>query len=124
MRPLLTADAEKAGDLADDWPRDYTREEMLEQQLRLLAEECHLLQRELARNRRNLAKLVDMHNQALIDRDRLRSDLAATTTRLSDCLRENSILGNRVSGLEVCRNQVEAIHKAERESSTAQHTHP
>ena len=32
-----------------DWQDEFTREEMLEQQSRLLTEECHLLKKELSR---------------------------------------------------------------------------
>lgn len=31
-----------------EWPDEFTREEMLEQQSHLLVEECHLLQKELS----------------------------------------------------------------------------
>lgn len=97
---------------------------MLEQQSRLLVEECHLLQRELDRCRKNLAKLIDMHNVVSTERDRLRADLAKTTTRLSDCFRESSMLENRLAGLEKCREQLQAIHEADRLRLTSTRKHP
>ncbi|WP_296254913.1 MULTISPECIES: hypothetical protein [unclassified Pseudomonas] len=86
-----------------EWPNEFTREEMLEQQSRLLIEECHMLQKELSRYRKNLAKMIDMHNEVTIERDKLRVDLKQTEARLSGCLLELSSLGNRVAGLERCR---------------------
>lgn len=98
-----------------EWPDEFTREEMLEQQSRLLIEECHMLQKELSRYRKNLAKLVDMHSTVTTERDKLRTALAHTQARLSDCLRENSAISNRIGGLEGCRDQLAEIHQAERE---------
>lgn len=94
-----------------EWPDEFTREEMLEQQSRLLIEECHMLQKELSRYRKNMAKLIDMHKDVTIERDQLRITLKETETRLSDCLRENSSMGNRINGLENCRQQLEDLHK-------------
>lgn len=97
-----------------EWPDGFTREEMLEQQSRLLVEECHMLQKELSRYRKNLAKLVGMHADAAAERDQLRARLRKIEVQLSDCQREKSALGNRVAGLESCREQLEAMHKARR----------
>lgn len=105
-----------------EWPDPFTREEMLEQQSRLLIEECHMLQKELSRYRKNLAKLISMHSDVTLERVNLRAQLKRTEIQLSDCRRESSALGNRVAGLESCRDQLEAIHKAQRfrvQSSTA-----
>ncbi|MFK3971217.1 hypothetical protein ACI2KS_10870 [Pseudomonas sp. NPDC087358] len=102
-----------------DWQDDFTREQMLEQQSHLLTMECHMLQKELSRYRKNLAKLIDMHGDVTVERDRLRVELTKTQARLSDCLRENSSLSNRIGGLEGCRDQLAAIHKAQREGPAA-----
>ncbi|WP_431746547.1 hypothetical protein [Pseudomonas sp.] len=58
-----------------EWPDEFTREEMLEQQSRLLTQECHMLQKELSRYRKNMAKLIDMHNDMTVERDMLRAQL-------------------------------------------------
>ncbi|UZS69260.1 hypothetical protein [Pseudomonas syringae] len=97
-----------------DWPDEFTREEMLEQQSHLLIEECHLLQKELSRYRKNMARLIHMHAEANRERDNLRIQLRRVEIQLSDCRRESSALGNRVAGLESCRDQLEAIHKSQR----------
>lgn len=102
-----------------EWPDEFTREEMLEHQSHLLIEECHMLQKELSRYRKNLAKLIGMHAQVNDERDKLRVQLKKTELQLSDCRRESSALGNRVAGLESCRDQLEAIHKAQRMLSDA-----
>src|ERR1700712_1695848 len=48
-----------------------------------------------------------------------RRELKRTAARLSSALLENTALGNRNRGLETCREQLEAIYKAQRERSTA-----
>lgn len=50
---------------------EFTWEEMS----RPLTEECHMLQKELSRYRKNMAKLIDMHNDAAAERDKLRIEL-------------------------------------------------
>jgi phage shock protein A len=99
------------------WPDMFSREEMLEHQSRLLIEECHLLQKELSRHRKNIAKLIGMHENVTLERDKLRSLLTSTVSQLSDCRRQCSALGNRVTGLESCKDQLEAIHRAQRLSA-------
>lgn len=107
-----------------EWPDEFTREEMLEQQSRLLIEECHLLQREVSRYQKNVAKLIDLNAEVTIERDRLRSELRQSQKHLSDCYVENSLLGNRVAGLERCRKQLEEMHKVDRShGSAASHQH-
>jgi chromosome segregation ATPase len=98
-----------------EWPDGFTREEMLEQQSRLLVEECHMLRKELSRYRRNMAKLIGMHSDVALERDKLRAQLRKIETQLSDCQREKSAIGNRIVGLESCREQLEAMHKARRD---------
>ncbi|TDV60108.1 hypothetical protein [Pseudomonas sp. LP_7_YM] len=95
-----------------EWPDEFTREEMLEQQSRLLIQECHMLQKDLSRYRQNQAKLIDMHNEVTLERDKLRIALKETEARLSDCLRENASMGNRIGGLENSRQQLEDLHEA------------
>lgn len=97
-----------------EWPDEFTREEMLEHQSRLLAEECRMLQKELSRYRKNLAKVIDMHSEVAAERDALRVGLKQTEARLSDCLRENSAMGNRIAGLESCRQQLADIYQGQR----------
>lgn len=101
---------------AENWPDNPTREEMMRQHIHLLEEECRLFQLELNRYRKNLAKLIDIHTDVTIERDKIRAELKQTEARLSDCLRENSSLSNRIGGLEGCRDQLEEIYKAQRES--------
>ncbi|WP_062390435.1 hypothetical protein [Pseudomonas abietaniphila] len=86
-----------------EWPDEFTREEMLEQQSRLLIEECRVLQDEVSRHRKNIAKLVDINNQVTKEREMLRVDLAKaeeTIARLnaesSDTLREVRLLKTRL----------------------------
>lgn len=64
---------------------------MIEQQSHLLAEERHMLQRDLSRYRKNMAKLIDMHEAVTAERGPLRITLKENETRLSGCLRENSL---------------------------------
>lgn len=97
-----------------DWPDEFTREEMLEQHARLLEEECRMFQEELSRYRKNMARLIDMHTDVSLERDRLRAELRETAARLSDTLQDNAALANRIAGLESCREQLEALHKAHR----------
>lgn len=99
---------------AENWPGNPTPEEMMRQHVHLLEEECHQLQAELDRHRANQNKLVDMHNELMIERDSLRAKLKQTEARLSDCLRENSAMGNRIAGLESCRQQLADIYQAQR----------
>jgi len=100
-----------------EWQDEFTREEMLEQQSRLLIEECHMLQKELSRCRKNMEKLVDLHDKVAVERDTIKEEFTQTAARLSDCLRENSFLKNEIGGLRQCREQLEEIHKAMREES-------
>ncbi|MGA3679548.1 hypothetical protein [Pseudomonas graminis] len=98
-----------------EWPDGFTREEMLEQQSRLLVEECHMLQKELSRYRKNMAKLIGMHADVALERDQLRARLRKIEVQLSNRQRDKSALCNRVAGLESCRDQLEAMHKARRD---------
>jgi len=68
---------------ASEWPDEFTREEMLEQQNVLLIEECRMLQEDLTRYRQNLAKMVDLNAVATTERDRLRRQLDEHISELS-----------------------------------------
>ncbi|WP_346829450.1 hypothetical protein ABDX87_20065 [Pseudomonas abietaniphila] len=59
----------------DCWTDEFTREEMLEQQSRLLIEECRTLQVDLSRCRKNIAMLIDMNIALASQRDQLRAEL-------------------------------------------------
>lgn len=102
-----------------EWHDGFTREEMLEQQSRLLVEECHMLQKELSRYRKNMAKLIGMHADVALERDQLRARLRKIEVQLSNCQRDKSALCNRVAGLESCRDQLEAMHKARRDLASS-----
>ena len=71
-----------------EWPDEFTREEMLEQQSHLLTEECQMVKKELSRYRKDLAKLVDMHSVVSAERDKLRAELILLLTTESG---ENSL---------------------------------
>ncbi|WP_110949065.1 hypothetical protein [Pseudomonas bohemica] len=102
---------------AENWPGNPTPEEIMRRYVHLLEEECHDLQTELVRHRKNQDKLIDMHNELAIERNSLRAKLKETEARLSDCLCENALMGNRIRGLESCRDQLEQIHKVQREEA-------
>ncbi|AVI85584.1 MULTISPECIES: hypothetical protein [Pseudomonas syringae group] len=74
-------------DVADDWPYNPTEEQMIRQHAHLINEENRLLRDEVARYRQHLAKLIDMHNTASVERDRLALKLRETESRVSDLLR-------------------------------------
>ncbi|WP_296254893.1 MULTISPECIES: hypothetical protein [unclassified Pseudomonas] len=102
-----------------EWPDEFSREEMLEQHAHLLEEECRMFQQELSRYRKNMARLIAMHTDVSIERDSLRAELKETATRLSDTLRDYAALANRIAGLEICREQLEALHTARRVAAHA-----
>ena len=54
----------------DEWPDGFTREEILEQHAHLLEEECRMLNEELSRYRKNMAKLIDMQSGVSAERDK------------------------------------------------------
>jgi regulator of replication initiation timing len=68
---------------ASEWPDEFIREEMLEQQNVLLIEECRMLQEDLTRYRQNLAKMVDQNAIVTAERDRLRRQLDEHISELS-----------------------------------------
>lgn len=68
----------------NEWPIEYTREEMLEHHAHLLEEENHLLQKVRDRYRRNMAKLIGMHDTATNERYKLTIALAQTQKQISE----------------------------------------
>lgn len=100
----------------ENWLGNPIQEEMLEHHARLVEAENELLRMEVDRYRTNQAKLIDMVSALTIERDKLAKDLGATRKHLSDSLLDASNLGNRVMGLERCREQLEAIHRRERQT--------
>jgi regulator of replication initiation timing len=84
MLSLLTGSGQEVGDgESAEWPDEFTREEMLEQQNILLVEECRMLQEDLTRYRQNLAKMVDLNMIATTERDKLRRQLDEHISELS-----------------------------------------
>ncbi|WP_234778923.1 hypothetical protein [Pseudomonas amygdali] len=60
---------------------------MLKQHAHLVAEENRLLRDEVDRYRKHVTKLIDMHNDAALERDKLRIKLRDAGNRISDLLR-------------------------------------
>lgn len=84
MGTVLTDIAsEPIKDEIEEWADEFSREEMLEQQSRLLIEEVRLLQEDLTRYRTNVAKLVDMNAEVTRERDKLRTELTAAKWQIS-----------------------------------------
>ncbi|MBM1207292.1 MULTISPECIES: hypothetical protein [Pseudomonas syringae group] len=77
-------------EFADDWPYNPTEEQMIRQHAHLVNEENRLLRDEVARYRNHLAKLIDMHNTASVERDKLSLKLREAESRISDLLRKAS----------------------------------
>ncbi|KPX59443.1 hypothetical protein LCH33_002956 [Pseudomonas amygdali] len=75
-------------DYAEDWPFCPTEEQMLKQHAHLVVEENRLLRDEVDRYRKHVTKLIDMHNDAALERDKLRIKLRDADNRISDLLRE------------------------------------
>ncbi|WP_342655038.1 hypothetical protein [Pseudomonas sp. F3-2] len=67
---------------AEDWPDIPTQEEMMRQHIHLIELECQMLQEELSRYRKNVAKLIDIHNEVTIERDKLRAELKGASERI------------------------------------------
>ncbi|MCD5996520.1 hypothetical protein KDX38_23300 [Pseudomonas sp. CDFA 602] len=77
-------------DYAEDWPGSPSEHDMLRQHAHLISEENRLLQAEVTRYRKNLAKLIDMHNEASLERDRLRLKVRELESRVSQLLLDAS----------------------------------
>ncbi len=76
-------------DYAEDWPFCPTEEQMLKQHGHLVSEENRLLRDEVDRYRKHVTKLIDMHNDAALERDKLRIKLRDADSRISDLLRDS-----------------------------------
>lgn len=92
-----------------EWPDEFTREEMLEQQSHLLIEECRALQEEVSRHRKNLAQLVDINTQVTAERDNLRKQKAELDQHLEDLRQEASQRSNRIASLQLILAQRDAV---------------
>jgi len=93
----------------DEWPVEYTREEMLEQHAHLLEEENHLLQKELDRYRRNMAKLIGMHDTAVNERHKLAIELAQTQKQISELNNQHCEDDRKIGALKNILFQREAV---------------
>ncbi|WP_346399048.1 hypothetical protein [Pseudomonas syringae] len=74
-------------DYAEDWPFCPTEDQMIKQQVHLVSEENRLLRDEVDRYRIHVTKLIDIHNDAALERDQLRIKLREADNRISDLLR-------------------------------------
>ncbi|MCA5967434.1 hypothetical protein [Pseudomonas sp. P129] len=74
-------------DYAEDWPLCPTEDQMMKQQVHLVSEENRLLRDEVDRYRMHVTKLIDIHNDAALERDKLRIKLREADNRISDLLR-------------------------------------
>ncbi|AAY37799.1 hypothetical protein [Pseudomonas syringae] len=87
-------------DYAEDWPLCPTEEQMLKQHAHLVSEENRLLRDEVDRYRNHVTKLIDMHNDAALERDRLRIKLRDADSRISNLLREACDSWKQTNSLE------------------------
>ncbi|AHG41149.1 hypothetical protein N018_13420 [Pseudomonas syringae CC1557] len=87
-------------DYAEDWPFCPTEEQMLKQHAHLVSEENRLLRDEVDRYRKHVTKLVDMHNDAALERDKLRIKLKAADSRISDLLRDSCDSWGKIDSLK------------------------
>jgi len=92
-----------------EWPDEFTHEEMLEQQSRLLIEECRVLQDEVSRHRKNIAKLVDINNQVTKERETLRVDLAKAKETIAQLNAESYENSREVESLKTKLGQHKAV---------------
>ncbi|WP_024645857.1 hypothetical protein [Pseudomonas syringae] len=95
-------------DYAEDWPFCPTEEQMLKQHAHLVAEENRLLRDEVDRYRKHVTKLIDMHNDAALERDKLRIKLKAADSRISDLLRDSCDSWGKIDSL----NRIVEQHRA------------
>lgn len=93
----------------DEWPDEFTREEMLEQHAHLLEEECRMLNEELSRYRKNMAKLVGMHSDISVERDKLRAELTAANTYIAELRNDSYERGRTIGALKTILTQRDAV---------------
>ena len=79
-----------------EWLGLPTREQMLEQQCRLIEAECLELQRDVSRSRQNTARLVQMHAEAIAERDQLAKELQQCRCSLSAANVRTSMLEKKI----------------------------
>ncbi|MGV8917853.1 MAG: hypothetical protein ACOH2R_08650 [Pseudomonas sp.] len=94
-----------------------TPEEMLRQHVILIENEFEELSREYQAARRNIAKLITMHAEVAIERDRLKAELERTKILLSTCYLENSRLGTELYGLRMEQQHYHLMVHDQQESS-------
>lgn len=92
-----------------EWPDEFTREEMLEQQSRLLIEELRLLQDEVSRQRKNIAKLVDMNSEVTKEREAARADLLKAKETITRLNAESYEQSREIASLKLKVSQREAV---------------
>lgn len=92
-----------------EWPDEFTREEMIEQQSRLLVEECRMLQEELSRYRKNLAQMIDLHAEVSTERDRLRSRHAELSNHIDELRGEPAQRNDKIAALQIILAQRESV---------------
>ncbi|MDD1967543.1 BREX-1 system adenine-specific DNA-methyltransferase PglX [Pseudomonas putida] len=92
-----------------EWPDEFTREEMLEQQSHLLIEECRALQEEVSRHRKNLAQLVDINAEVTAERDKLRKQKAELDQYLDELRQENNQRSDKIASLQLILIQRDAV---------------
>jgi hypothetical protein len=83
---------------AENWLGNPTREEMLEHFYKQYEAENELLRFEVDRYRKNQATLIEMLSTVTIERDRLSSQLGASTKQLAT-LREQADSGGWLKGM-------------------------
>lgn len=95
-----------------EWLGLPTREQMLEQQCRLIEAECLELQRDLSRCRHNTARLVQMHAEAIAERDQLARELRECRLCLSAANVRTSALEQKILWGMMRRDQMIDLLKA------------
>lgn len=96
-------------EIADDWPYNPTEEEMIRQHAHLVSEENRLLSAEVARYRNHLAKVIDMHNTASVERDRHALKLREAESRVSDLLRSAADAWGKINTQQYVIDQHRAV---------------
>ncbi|WP_122518146.1 hypothetical protein [Pseudomonas viridiflava] len=79
------------------------------QHAHLVSEENRLLRAEVARYRNHLAKVIDMHNTASVERDRLALKLRETESRVSDLLRSAADSWGKINSQQYVIDQHRAV---------------
>ena len=97
----------------EEWLGLPTREELLEQQCRLLESECGDLLADLSRARQNVARLVDMHAEAESAREKATKELTATQKTLTlEYLRSSDLNKQLLFGMQRRDQMIKALQVA------------